>query len=249
MFTKKAQAMSDRVEHLVGLLNNACRLYYNGTSESDMSDKEYDRYLTELEILEHESGIRLPDSPTGKVGYKEDGAKVKHYSPMLSLKSSKDVADLQYFLGPRVGALSWKLDGCSIILYYMNGKLIRALSRGDGQLGKDITENVKQIQGVPHRIKHKDLLIIRGEGCCSLKEFEQIKRTTQGERYSNPRNLASGLINSTKTVSLLLKHLIFIAHSAVLLESPEWSKQKFKNRTDQLLYLATLGFITVLLII
>lgn len=231
-----------RMADLIDILRDAARKYYSprDDEESPLSDAQYDRYLSELMRLEEETGIRLEGSPTMKVGCTEpEEGKIQHYAPILSLKDTKDIDELLRFLGEREGILSWKLDGISIVLYYSMGLLQRAVSRGDGHYGKDITKNVILMRNVPTTLPIKNNVIIRGEGCMSLKDFDQIKKTKEGEKYSNPRNMASGLINSTKTTSVLLRHMGFIAHSVVLMEG---HGRKITSRYEQLGYLYRLGF-------
>jgi len=231
----------DRMNELVGILKEASQRYYvGGDEETPLTDLQYDKYLVELIDLERSTGIRLPESPTDKVGFAPtyDG-KFPHYKPVLSLRSTKNVSELLYFLGEQEGLLSWKLDGVSIVLVYRYGQLIRALSRGDGSIGTDITRNVSMMRNVPKTINIKNLLIVRGEGCLSISDFDQIKNTKEGEKFSNPRNLASGLINASKTSSILLKRLSFVAHSAILING---YGHDFETKSEQLEYLHSLSF-------
>lgn len=230
-----------KMEELVADLNDAARKYYSGKDgeETPISDSKYDKMLAELLYLEEKHGYRLPNSPTSRVGFEEVEGKVKHYAPVLSLKDTKSVDEMLYFLGEKEGVLSWKLDGAAIVLYYKHGNLALALSRGDGMYGKDITKNVILMRYVPRFLPVKSNIIIRGEGCLSLKEFEQLKKTQEGEKYKNPRNLAAGLINGRKTTSTLLRHMSFITHSAVLIEGPG---RDIRSRFEQLGYLKSLGF-------
>jgi len=236
-FTKEA-----RMADLIDILNDAARKYYApiNDEESPISDAQYDRYLSELIHLEAETGIRLKGSPTMKVGFAEpEEGKVKHHSPILSLKDTKSVDELLRFLDEKEGVLSWKLDGVSIVLYYSFGNLQQAVSRGDGHYGKDITKNVVMMRHVPMTIPIKNNVIIRGEGCMSLKDFDKIKKTKEGVKYSNPRNMTSGLINTTRTTNVLLRHMSFVAHSVILLEG---HGRDISTRHKQLGYLKSLGF-------
>ena len=228
----------EQMKEIIPHLQDAIKDYYAGADESIMSDHQYDELLNELIDLENESGIKLAGSPTVQVGYQytDEEGKYEHYKPVLSLKATKSVDEMFRFLGPKEGILSWKLDGVSIVLYYHNGQLYHALSRGDGHTGKDITKNVLQMQSVPKQIRSKGFTVIRGEGCLALDRFEQIKQTKEGERFTNPRNLASGLVNATRTSSVLLHQLTFIAHTAICLDRP------FKTRTLQLDYMERIGF-------
>lgn len=231
-----------RMFELIDILNDAARKYYNPMEgeESLMSDAQYDQYLSELLYLETETGLKLKGSPTIKVGFAEqEEGKIKHYSPILSLRDTKSIDELLRFLGEKEGLLSWKLDGISIVLYYSFGILQQAVSRGDGYYGKDILKNVSLLKNVPITLPTKNNIIIRGEGCISITDFDLLKKIKEGEKYSNPRNMVSGLINTTKTTPVLLKYINFIAHSVILLEVPE---QEFLSRYKQLEYLKTIGF-------
>lgn len=228
-----------RMTCLVNMLNDACKSYYVGENESPITDAQYDKYLKELMTLEAASGYRLAGSPTIRVGCQEDGDKIKHYVPILSLKDTKDVDELLYFLGDKEGILSWKLDGVSIVLYYQNGNLDRAVSRGDGSMGKDITRNVMLINGIPKTIESKNTVIIRGEGCISIPDFDTLKLTPEGEKYRNPRNLASGLINSQGTRDSLLKYMSFIAHSVIFING---FGRDLTTKVALFSYLEDLGF-------
>lgn len=231
-----------RMADLISILNDSCQKYYSPRTDEDIliSDAQYDRYLSELIFLENETGIRLQGSPTMKVGFMEpEENKVKHFTPILSLKDTKNIDELLHFLGEREALLSWKLDGISIVLYYAFGTLQRAVTRGDGSYGKDITKNVMMMRHVPLTIPIKNNVIVRGEGCLSLNEFDQLKKTKEGEKYSNTRSMASGLINSSKTHNILLKHLNFICHTVVLIDG---EGRNITTRYEQFRYLKKLGF-------
>lgn len=232
--------LKEKMEDIVGRLNDAAKAYYSGTDESLLSDTAYDKLMTELVKLEVVCGEVLPNSPTNRVGFAEsDGQKMRHKRPILSLKDTKSIDELLHFIGERQGVLSWKLDGLSIVLYYRNGRLTNALSRGDGIIGKVIFKNVKLIKGVPLTIPYRDTLVVRGEGCISLSEFDQIKKTQQGERFTNARNLAAGIINAKNANAVLLRHMTFTAHSVVYSEG---KLSKLTSRSEVFKELARLGF-------
>lgn len=227
-----------RMNELVNMLNYARQAYYTGGIIL-MSDATYDRYLAELVTLEAQTSTHLPNSPSMHVGFEEVEGKIKHYAPILSLKDTKSIDEVLYFLGEEEGLLSWKLDGVSIVLYYEHGELQLALSRGDGYYGKDITKNVLLIPDIPKTIPAKNTVVVRGEGCIALKDFDNIKKTKEGEVFSNPRNLASGLINRTRTTSVLLRHMHFVAHTTIVLDGVA---RRLDTRYSQLQYLRVLGF-------
>lgn len=192
------------LEELVNKLNEASKAYYSGEKEI-MSDKEFDELYEKLKKLERLSGIVLPNSPTQRVGYKvmSDLQKVTHEYPSLSLDKTKERSVMVEWLDDKIGVLSWKCDGLTIILTYDNGELIRAATRGDGCIGEDITHNAVHFNGVPSRIKDKRHIIIRGEAVIPYETFEKINKTLPGDKqYKNPRGMASGatrLLDSKKS--------------------------------------------------
>src|SRR5574344_618284 len=95
--------IDNKMQRLIQILNDAASAYYTGTDESALTDKQYDLYLEELKRLEKEAGYSLPNSPTARVGFEEVDDKIKHYAPILSLKSTKEVDDLLYFIGEKEG--------------------------------------------------------------------------------------------------------------------------------------------------
>jgi len=227
--------------YLNATLNDARKNYYSDTDEEPtLSDLEYDKLFTELMALELLTGEQLPDSPLRSVGFTPQyGYKMAHKKPILSLKDTKSIDELLHFLGENEGMLSWKLDGIGIVLHYRNGQLVNALTRGDGAIGKVIFENAKSMRNVPQEVPIKGELIIRGEGCLSLKDFDRIKKTKQGEKFRNPRNLAAGIINTTKAPSVLLRYMSFIAHSIIFSDG---EAAEIPTRTAQLAYLSFFGF-------
>ena len=128
--------MKERIEELVRILNEASKAYYQQDTEI-MSNQEYDALYDELAALEKETGIVMANSPTVNVGYEVVSSlpKEPHPSPMLSLDKTKEVGELQRWLGDKEGLLSWKLDGLTVVLTYEDGSLAKAVTRGDGVIG------------------------------------------------------------------------------------------------------------------
>lgn len=227
-----------RMRHLVDILKEAATDYYNNTITT-MSDRDYDIFEKELRNLENETGVILPDSPTIHVGpLPIANDKASHIRPILSLRSTKSIDEMLYFLKEKEGILSWKLDGISIVLYYEGGKLVNALTRGNGAIGKVILNRVLKMASVPKDISEKGTFVVRGEGCISLSEFEQIKKTKVGEQFSNPRNVVAGILNSRNPPDILLRHVIFVAHSIVA--QPD--ENGISTRDGEFGYLQSLGF-------
>lgn len=206
------------MENLVKKLNEAAKAYYSG-HESIMSDKEYDELYAELQRMEQETGVVLPDSPTHRVGYEvvSELLKVKHEYPALSLDKTKDREELKKWLGEHIGILSWKLDGLTAVATYDNGKLVSLVTRGNGEVGEDVTHNAKYIEGLPVQIPFMGHLVIRGETLISYPNFEKINATivNPDDKYKNPRNLASSSLRLLDSSIAAKRHLHFRAFEVV----------------------------------
>ena len=139
-----AEDKTKRIRELIGTLRAAGRAYYQESREI-MSNFEYDKLYDELVSLEKETGIVFANSPTQNVGYEVVSAlpKERHEKPMLSLNKTKSVEELADWLGGQTGLLSWKMDGLTIVLTYQNGTLVKAVTRGNGEIGEVITANAK----------------------------------------------------------------------------------------------------------
>ena len=197
-----------RARELSKLLTEYQRAYYV-TGRALVSDLEYDRLFDELMLLEKEHPeVRTPDSPTQRVGsdLSSDFPEVEHTIPVLSLdKAYSDTEILSWIqktmknTGENLSfVLEEKLDGFSIVLYYEHGVLARAVTRGNGFIGNDVTANVKTIHAVPLRLTENVDIAVRGEVFLRKAEFERINATL-AEPYANPRNLAAGTIRRNKS--------------------------------------------------
>lgn len=178
--------MEQEMLALVDTLNKYADAYYL-RDESLISDKEYDALYDRLVVMERETGIILPTSPTQRPGGAViDGLqKVVHSKPMLSAAKTKDVAVLKEFIraeevpeNPAQGKVivSWKEDGLTIVLRYRKGHLVQAITRGDGNIGEDVTHSVRRYQNVPLQIPCEDEVEVRGEGMVALSDFEEYTR-------------------------------------------------------------------------
>ena len=190
------------MEELVNNLNEASAAYYNGKDEI-MSNHEWDEKFDQLVQLEKKTGIILPDSPTQKVGADEIGGnglkKVRHEFPALSLDKTKDINEFPKVFSKSwngVCNVMWKLDGSTIVLDYNNGRLVQSVTRGNGEIGSDMTHQAPYIEGIPMTIGFKGKLVVRGEALMTYSEFERINSNLEEgeEEYSNPRNLANATI-------------------------------------------------------
>ena len=177
------------MDKLVKKLNEATKAYDEG--HPIMSDQEWDDLYFELVKKERYAGHALPDSPTQKISYQvvNELKKVKHGHPMLSLAKTKDWNEFVRYFNYHSAVGMCKLDGLTCTIKYVDGKLVSAETRGDGEEGEDITHNVLTLPSVPKKINHKGTLVVDGEILCTYQDFEKF----QGE-YSNPRNFAAGSI-------------------------------------------------------
>ena len=234
----------ERMKELAGLLNQAARAYYQEAREI-MSNFEYDRLYDELEALERETGVILSGSPTLRVGYEvlSELPKERHERPMLSLDKTKDVETLKEWVGPRRTLLSWKLDGLTIVLTYREGRLYKAVTRGNGEVGEVITNNARVFQNLPLKISFAGDLVLRGEAVIGYREFERINREIPDAeaKYKNPRNLCSGSVRQLNNEITAGRNVNFFAFSLVRAEGVD-----FQNSHEQeFLWLKRQGFETV----
>lgn len=235
-------AKKQRMKELIEVLDKAAKAYYAESAEI-MSNAEYDKLYDELENLEKETGIVLAGSLTKKVGYEVLSSlpKKAHKEPRLSLAKTKEVAELESFLGDKEGILMWKLDGLTIVLTYENGELVEALTRGNGEIGEVVTENARFFENIPLVIPYKGSLMVRGEAIIKYSDFNRINDeiTDVAEKYKNPRNLCSGSVRQLSTEVTASRNINFIVYED--LEGGE----KFKTRVEELNYLESLGFTVV----
>lgn len=177
----------------VALLNEASKAYYQEDKQI-MTDFEYDKLYDELAQMEKETGIVLANSPTQKVGYTvlSNLTKIQHDSKILSLDKTKESQKLKDWLEDKEGILSWKLDGLTIVLKYNGGNLVQAITRGNGEVGEDITHNARVFKNIPLKINFKKELILRGEGIISYSEFKKINEQLEEQvRLTNKEKQVS----------------------------------------------------------
>lgn len=231
----------DRMKELIKMLNKAAKAYYN-TGEEVMSNMEYDRLYDELAVLEKETGIVMADSPTINVGYEilSELPKEVHEKPMLSLNKTKSVDELAEFAGDNRSLLSWKLDGLTIVLTYNNGSLVKAVTRGNGEVGEVITQNAKVFKNIPLSISFKGQLIIRGEALIKYSDFKKINEKIEDvdAQYKNPRNLCSGSVRQLNSEIAASRNIYFYAFSVVTVEGADFDN----SREKQFVWLKNMGF-------
>lgn len=228
---------NQRIRELVQALNHYRDQYYNN-STSEISDFEYDKLFDELSALESETGLIFAGSPTQTVGYevKSELTKVKHNHPMLSLDKTKDVDEIIKFLNYKHGIIMAKMDGLTCSLRYLNGELVSAETRGDGETGEDILHCARTIKNIPLKIDCKNEVIIDGEVIITYDDFEKINSSLpDDQKYKHPRNLASGSIRQLDSNIAAQRNMKFIAWKMVT---------GYKNNSflDRLARMSTLGF-------
>ncbi len=214
----------DRIKELVERLNEASKAYYAEDREI-MSNYEYDALYDELVALEEETGVVFANSPTVSVGYEvvEELPKEKHQSPMLSLDKTKSKEALRDWLQGHEAVLSWKLDGLTVVLTYNEGKLTKAVTRGNGEVGEIVTNNAKTFVNLPMSIPYQGELVLRGEAVISYSDFEKINAKIEDvdAKYKNPRNLCSGSVRQLDAKVSAERKVRFFAFSLEQVETPK----------------------------
>ena len=224
----------DEMRDLIEKLNHYTKLYDEG--KSPISDKEWDDMYFHLKKLEEETGISLGNSPTIHIDYKvvNQLKKVKHNHPMLSLDKTKSEDEVVEFLAGHDGIAMAKMDGLTCSLCYEDGLLISAETRGNGEIGEDILQNIVRVKGVPIEIPFKDKLVVDGEVICTYEDFEDFSST-----YKNPRNFASGSIRLLDSRASSQRRLTFVAWDCIT------GLDEYKNLSQKIIHLDSLGFIIV----
>ncbi len=198
------------------------RLYYVD-HQPEISDPDFDRLLAELQDLEAaHPGLAAPDSPTRSVGSDLDSEfpKFQHTIPVLSLGNTYNADEALEWARKTakdpdvVINVQWKVDGATLVLYYEKGALVRAVTRGSGQVGDDVTANALTIRNVPHKLTKPETVAVRGEVYMTFADFERFNEA-YGSIYANPRNLAAGSLKhkkSRETAKRPLRYVAFEGH-------------------------------------
>ena len=235
-----------RIRDLIYKLNYYTKKYDEGNPE--ISDKEWDNMYFELQDLENWTGLYFEDSPTQKVIFQEVSKlnKVEHNHPMLSLAKTKEISEVESFLGDKAYICMAKMDGLTCSLRYLDGKLVSAETRGNGQIGEDILHNAIVVKNIPKKINYQNELIVDGEIICTYKDFEPF-----AAEYKNPRNFASGSIRLLDSRECAKRNLTFVAWDIVKGFDEEKENSKLltgyynEKLSDKLLKADALGFTIV----
>ena len=244
-----------RYQELISIINKHNLLYHSYDSP-EISDSEYDNLYKELkEIESNNPKIISINSPSQRVGavLLDHFDKIKHDIPMLSLSNAADEYEFKDYYVRTIKSLSSsnvelfaepKFDGLAISITYINGKFDRAVTRGDGYIGEDVTQNVKTIKSIPLFIKDKHLpskFTLKGEVFIDKKDFDIINRelnNKEDKKYSNPRNLAAGSIRQLDPLVASNRNLKLFIHGI-----SDYEKFKHINKHDVLIeHLKDLGF-------
>lgn len=208
----------EEIKVLIEELNSASEAYYKYDREI-MSNFEYDEKYDRLVFLEKETGTVFANSPTQNVGYETlaELPKEKHPKKMLSLDKTKEIEELKSWLKDKEGILSWKLDGLTMVLTYEDGKLVKAVTRGNGEIGEVITNNARVFANLPLNIKYKGKVVLRGEAIIRYSDFEKINNEIPeaDAKYKNPRNLCSGSVRQLNNRITKERNVMFYAFSLV----------------------------------
>ena len=203
----------DMMKGMVSILNEASEAYYN-TGNPIMSDEQFDKRLEDLRQFEEETGFILANSPTQNVGAKvlTELKEIEHNHPMLSLEKCHTIEELIKFANNKPLVASIKLDGLTVSIKYENGLLVSAETRGNGYVGSDITEHIKQFSNVPMKINKEGIYIVDGEAIITDEDFAEVNK--DGE-YKNSRNLASGTLSVLDTSLVAKRRLKFFVWDVI----------------------------------
>lgn len=224
----------ERINELIDWLNYFTKFYDEGNPQ--VSDEEWDKHYFELVKLEKENpDLVRADSPTQRVNYDcvTQLKKVAHNHKMLSLDKTKEIEDVYKFSSKNPLIAMYKMDGLTISLNYVGGKLVSAETRGNGEIGELVTHNALVIKSIPKRIFCKEDITIDGEVICRTDDFLPFS-----EEYKNPRNFAAGSLRLLDNKECEKRKLTFVAWDII-------KGSLCETLSDKLEYLSKLGFITV----
>ena len=226
----------ERMQELVDTLNRASDAYYNGKDEI-MPNYEWDAFLDELEALECETGHVLENSPTQKVSEDNiEGEKEEHEFPALSLAKTKILRKFAAWMHGLITWLSFKLDGCTLVATYDDGKLTKLVTRGDGLVGTNITYLAAGFFNLPLVLKSSTgHMVVRGEAVMTYEDFEAMNLEVE-EPYANPRNLVAGSLTLKSVDELKRRNIKWIPFTLV------YTDLVIKSWGERMDYLESLGF-------
>lgn len=235
------------MQNLIEKINKANYEYYV-LDNPTISDKEWDKLYYELLDLEKETGIVLENSPSKKVGGEVLAGfkKVSHTKKLMSLGKAQTIEEIldwntrnqNIFSFNEEYTIEYKFDGLSLAITYENGRLVQAATRGNGDIGEDVTEQVKTIRTVPLEIDYKGLVVVQGEGIIKLSELEKYNSKTD-EKLKNARNAVAGAIRNLDPKVTAKRKLDFFAYNINYCPDHE-----FKSQVEIFDFLKKQGFLT-----
>lgn len=211
--------------------------YYYVMDAPIVSDVMYDKKFDELAQLEKATGIIFSNSPTQKVqgAVLSSLSKVKHTIPMLSAAKSTELQDVKTFVGNHQAVVSYKEDGSTLVLRYKDGKLVQAITRGNGEYGEDVTHTARTIKNIPLAIAYNEDLEVRGEAVIPYEEYNKLN--INGD-MGHPRNVASGGLRQLDSNEAAKRNIYFFAFTLVTWKSAP----NVSTKADSLSFLNDLGF-------
>ena len=227
-----------KMQELIEKISKASYEYYV-LDNPTISDKEWDLLYDRLKTLEKETGVVLDNSPTKKVGGDPLGKfeKVTHYRKLMSLDKAQSFGEIEEWNERNQKLVSYetefsvehKFDGLSLALTYRNGNLEIGATRGNGEVGENVTEQVKTIRTIPLSIPYKGLVVVQGEGIMKLSELEKYNKTHE-EKLKNARNSAAGAIRNLDPKETKARNLDFFAYNINYIEGKNFSSQEEEHQ-------------------
>ena len=222
------------MKQLVELLNKYAYDYYV-LDKPTISDGEYDKLYDKLSKMEKETGVILPNSPTQRVGdvVLENFQKVEHKIRLYSLDKCQSLQELNSWVdsvqqksGKQKFTLEYKFDGLTIVCTYKDGLFVSAATRGNGQVGEDVTAQVKTIKSVPLKIEYKGELIVQGEGIITISNLKKFNEKYPKEALKNARNAVSGAIRNLDSKQTAKRNLDWICYNVCFAQDKTFKSQE-----------------------
>ena len=220
--------MNNRMTQLINKLIEYNEAYFN-QNENLVSDREYDELFNELLELENRTRILMSNSPTQNVGMRAISKlqKVEHDHKLLSLAKTTDIDTFKAYFGDKAVLLMAKMDGITCSLTYENGNLVKAETRGNGEIGEDILHNAMMFSNLPVKIPCTGRLCVDGEAIIDYDTFNDINSKINGDKYKNPRNLVSGTVRQLDSKIVRGRNVKFIAWKLHRTEENDYSTTFF----------------------
>ncbi len=224
--------IKEQMQNLIEELNIHSKNYYV-LDNPTISDSEYDAMLDKLILLEKQSGIILPNSPTQRVGdvVLSKFEKVTHTSKLFSLDKCQTFEELEKWVSSIKEnnktdlTCEYKFDGLRLVLVYENGFFVSAATRGNGLIGENVTNQVKTIKSVPLQINFKGKLIVEGEGMMTNAAFKKYNKQNKDDMLKNPRNAAAGAIRNLDAKQTAKRNLDFFCYNISYAENMQFDSQ------------------------